>query len=265
MRYQSKPAHFHMLYNFPNSNLPVTREMLYQSRPAHLQMLSILAAASLEEYENQTGIALSEHPLAEQVRQSDSAESVTAILQEQLTARSGRSALGGTGIIMNSLSSVVSVLYTLSVEVNLNWVRSKMLFGLFHLSCLLYSHSALQNQYIPGLLSYSLYVSFLHSYVRVFDVQMLQTVKDVSALDPLVDLLESIESIVKHIDIYSKVPHTATMTETVMETLVELLSILGLATKLVKQRQPGEPFLDGILSGSTQSRDTCKEVIWREF
>jgi hypothetical protein len=69
---------------------------------------------------------------------------------------------------------------------------------------------------------------------------MLQTVRDVSALDPLVDLLESIESFLRHLDICTKVPHTAAMTETVVKTLVELLSILGLATKLVERRQPGE-------------------------
>ena len=103
--------------------------MRYQSKPDHFQMLLILATVSLEEYENQTGIALSEHPLAEQVRRSDSAESVTAILQEQLPAGSGPSALGVTGRIMKSISRVVSVLYTLSVIPNLNWVRSKMLVG----------------------------------------------------------------------------------------------------------------------------------------
>jgi hypothetical protein len=51
---------------------------------------------------------------------------------------------------------------------------------------------------MPGLPSYSLYVSpsFLPTYFS--DVQIIQTVKDVSALDPLVDLLESIESILRH-------------------------------------------------------------------
>jgi hypothetical protein len=72
---------------------------------------------------------------------------------------------------------------------------------------------------------------------------MLQTVKDVSALDPLVDLLESIESILKHLDICTKVPLTDAMTETLLQTLVQLLFILGLATKLVKQRQPDAPSL----------------------
>jgi hypothetical protein len=94
---------------------------------------------------------------------------------------------------------------------------------------------------------------------------MLQTVKDVSALDPLADLLESIEFFLKHLDICIKVPHTAPMTETVVKTLLELLSILGLATKLVKQRQPSECLLAGVLSDSMQRRDICKETLWREF
>ena len=89
-----------------------------------------LFAASLEEYKKQTGVALSEHPLNEQLRYSDSAESVTAILKEQIPACSE---IGRTDRITKSLSSVVSVLYTLSFSVDLNWVRSKTLFGLFHL------------------------------------------------------------------------------------------------------------------------------------
>jgi hypothetical protein len=94
---------------------------------------------------------------------------------------------------------------------------------------------------------------------------MLQTVRDVSALDPLVDLLESIESFLRHLDICTKVPHTAAMTETLVKTLVELLSILGLATKLVERRQPGECLLVRILSDSMQHRDICKEALWREL
>ena len=92
-------------------------------------MLFDLFAASLQGYEEQTGISLSKHPLAEQLRYSDSAESVTAILQEQVSVRSE---FGGTDRITKSLSSVVSVLYTLSASVDLNWVRSKVLIGLFH-------------------------------------------------------------------------------------------------------------------------------------
>ena len=112
---------------------------------------------------------------------------------------------------------------------------------------------------MPGLPSYSLYVSpsFLPTYFS--DVQIIQTVKDVSALDPLVDLLESIQSYLKYLDICTIVPYTAAMTETVVKTVSELLSILGLATKFVKQRQAGEYLLAGILSNSMrrQRREIC--------
>ena len=50
-----------------------------------------------------------------------------------------------------------------------------------------------------------------------------------------------------------------------MKTVVELLSVLGLATKLVKQRQLGECLLAGILSDSTERRDVCEEALWREL
>jgi hypothetical protein len=94
---------------------------------------------------------------------------------------------------------------------------------------------------------------------------MLQTVKDVGAFDPVVNLLESIESFLKHLDICTKVPLTAAMTETIVMTVMELLSILGLATKLVKQKQPGECLLAGILSDSMHRRDICTEALWREL
>jgi hypothetical protein len=139
--------------------------MRHQSRPADFQMLFNLSAASLEDFEKQTGIALSKHPLTEQLRDSDSAESVIAILQEQVP---DCSKFGGSDRITKSLRNVVSVLYTLSISVNIYWVRSKMLIGLFHFSYLFYRRSPLRHQYMTGLLSYSQYVSFLLPYVRIF-------------------------------------------------------------------------------------------------
>ena len=77
----------------------------------------------------QTGIALSNHPLVEQLRYPDSAESVTAFLQGKVPACSE---FGATDRITKSLSSVVSVLYALPVF-HLYWVSPKVLIGLFHL------------------------------------------------------------------------------------------------------------------------------------
>ncbi len=55
------------------------------------------------------------------------------------------------------------------------------------------------------------------------DIQLFQTVKDVKRLNPLVDLLESIESLPKYLYICTEIPPTTTITLIVMKTLVELL------------------------------------------
>jgi hypothetical protein len=48
--------------------------------------LCVLFKAVLEDYEKQTGIALAKHPLAEQLQDCDSVESVTAVFREQTQA-----------------------------------------------------------------------------------------------------------------------------------------------------------------------------------
>ena len=92
---------------------------------------------------------------------------------------------------------------------------------------------------------------------------MFQAVKDVGAHDPVIGLLESIESIMKHLDIYTEIRPTVAMTEIVVKTLGELLLILALATKLIKQGQPGESLAD-IFSNSTKRRKICREAFWKE-
>jgi hypothetical protein len=51
-----------------------------QSGSSHLR---VLFDAALEDYKQQTGIELTEHPLAERLQNCNSVESVTAILREQ--------------------------------------------------------------------------------------------------------------------------------------------------------------------------------------
>ena len=45
--------------------------------------LGVLFEAALEDYKQQTGVELAEHPLAERLQDCNSVESVTAILREQ--------------------------------------------------------------------------------------------------------------------------------------------------------------------------------------
>ena len=100
--------------------------------------------------------------------------------------------------------------------------------------------------------------------MRICDIQVLQAVKDVGAHGPLIGLLESIESLLTHLDIYTEICPTAAMTEIVVKTLGELLSILAMATKLINQGQPGVSLITDILHASMKRREICREAFWKE-
>jgi hypothetical protein len=73
------------------------------------------------------------------------------------------------------------------------------------------------------------------------NIQVYQTVESViDSYDGLVDLLQSIEHFLNRLDIYTKVPPSAGMTEMIVKILVELLSILALATKQIRQGKSSE-------------------------
>src|SRR6266851_7196133 len=68
--------------------------------------------SALQDYQNQTGTTLVNHPLAEKLQYCDSVDSVTAVLQDQ--AQAFTEFRGGDGRIMKSLKTVVLVLDSLS-------------------------------------------------------------------------------------------------------------------------------------------------------
>ena len=82
--------------------------MSNQSGPSRFETLF---ESALRDYEEQTGIPLAKHPLAEQFQKCQSVDSVTALLQG--TARAFRKFRGGDKI-MKTLKSVVSVLHRVS-------------------------------------------------------------------------------------------------------------------------------------------------------
>jgi hypothetical protein len=101
--------------------------------------------------------------------------------------------------------------------------------------------------------------SSLSAHLR--DIQTYQAVKGVlDDYDTLADLLESVEHFLNRLDIYTKIPPTVGMTEMIIKILVELLSILALATKQVHQGKLSKCALGEILYCLTmQRRSTCQE------
>jgi hypothetical protein len=73
--------------------------------------LRVLFEHALQSYEEQTGIALAKHPLAEQLQKCNSVESVSDVLREQTQAFDD---FRGKDKILKSLKNAISVLYKVS-------------------------------------------------------------------------------------------------------------------------------------------------------
>ena len=65
-----------------------------------------------------------------------------------------------------------------------------------------------------------------------------QAAKDVRAShDTLVDIFERIEMFFRRVEVYTELQPSAEMMNMIIEILVEVISILGIATKEVKQNR----------------------------
>ena len=99
---------------------------------SHLQALFKVA---LRDYEVTTNLTLAKHPLAEQLGNCHSVESVTALLQYQVQSMREFS---GSSKMMKLVESTVSVLHRLSaidaLGVAIGLVRRRMLIEAFHFS-----------------------------------------------------------------------------------------------------------------------------------
>jgi hypothetical protein len=93
-----------------------------------------LFESTLQDYQNQTGITLAEHPFAEQLQNCHTVESITALLQGQVQALDE---FKGSDRILKSLKNIVSVIYSLSASAALGdaigLVRRKLLMSVPHL------------------------------------------------------------------------------------------------------------------------------------
>lgn len=77
--------------------------------------------------------------------------------------------------------------------------------------------------------------------------------------DELVDFLESIEQLIKPLDIYAQIPATPTMDEIIVKIMAELLSTLALTTKeLMHGRRSECDLADMLLLTQTTQRDSSR-------
>ena len=79
--------------------------------------------------------------------------------------------------------------------------------------------------------------------LRTSDVNayILQAARDVrSSHETLIDIFERIENCFRRLEVYTEVPPTPEMMDMMVKIMVEILSILGIATKEIKQGRTSE-------------------------
>ena len=95
------------------------------------------------------------------------------------------------------------------------------------------------------------------------DVRVVQAAKDVStSQETLIDLFNRIESFFRRLEIYTEVPPTVAMTEMLVEIMVEVLTLLAVATKEMKLGRMSEltPRHMSTISDSDLFRKVFEEV-----
>jgi DNA-binding ferritin-like protein len=82
----------------------------------------------------------------------------------------------------------------------------------------------------------------LNTFARVVEKSSIpQAAKDVnSSQDTLLDLFERIENFFRRLETYTEMPPTTEMMDVTMKIMVEVLCILAIATKEIKQSRTSE-------------------------
>jgi hypothetical protein len=122
--------------------------------------------------------------------------------------------------------------------------------------------------YLPPLLSFLMYVvraALRFMCIYPCEIQVDQVAKGViSTWDAVLELLESIEHFLNRLDIYMCIPRTPAMDQMVAKIMVELLSMLALATRDLKQGRSSESVLADVLPYSAHRSQMRKESIQAE-
>ncbi|KAF8258919.1 hypothetical protein EI94DRAFT_1067454 [Lactarius quietus] len=156
---------------------------------------------AFDDYAKQVGTDLTKNPLADALRASDSSNAVLELLQEK--AHAFKDYRDGDRKLISWLKPVVQVVH---------------------------GFSGVLEQFIslvPFPPASAIFVSV--------DVLLTAAIGVSSSYDSLVDLFECLGNFLKRLEIYTAIPFTPLMVDIIVKMLVELLSVLALATKQIQQ------------------------------
>jgi len=197
--------------------------------------------SALDAYKRRTSQDLASHPLLPKLQSCNSPDAILAILGERIPGLGQPQNNDGT--FSKWLVPTVNVLYAFSATLGEG-------VGLVSITLLPLRTSALisiSQVFSPARVIFAgIGVLFLVctlpcSPPHTVLTRVLQAAKDVSASqDKLVDLFNRIGHFFRRLEIYTEVPPTSAMTDIIVEIMVEVLAILGIATKEMKRGRASE-------------------------
>jgi len=202
---------------------------------------SQLVIDALGVYANLTGVDLSKNPFAEKLQRCNTPDVILQLLQER--EKAFKEYRDDDRRLIKSISPGVRVLHAFS-----NFLGE----AISLVSCVLTSPVALDfpcqcfNVILLGPLPTGKgclcrhrcspsRTSLQHHRISS-DISSSQAASGVnSSYDALLELFECLGSFLKRLEIYTNIPPTPIMTDIIVKILLELLSVLALATKQIKQ------------------------------
>ncbi|KAH9061872.1 hypothetical protein EDB87DRAFT_1609873 [Lactarius vividus] len=183
----------------------------------------LIFSTALKAYEKQTKRDLLAHPLASQLENCETLDSILSVLQSQVNdldqARKSDERL--TKWLGPTVNVLLAFSATLGEGVGLVFSPAKVIFT------------------GAGVL--------------------LQAAKDVTTIQVvLIDIFERIENFFKRLETYTSVRATAAMTDIIVKIMVEVLNILAIATKEIKQRRT-KKYLKKLI-GKTDIEDALRRL-----
>jgi len=202
---------------------------------------------AIEAYKKKTKKDLRSHPLLDKLQNCDSPNAVLNILYEQIPGFDQSCSTDDNLKLTKWLNPTINVLYTFSGVIgggvglaSPKELRVKVVPDLifdWHTD-IPTSYSDLHWHRRPSLSEY--FFSF-NQFRAYRDAKLSQAAKAVSdSQDVLATVFERIENFFRRLEIYVEVPPTAGMTDIIVKIMVEVLSILSIATKDIKQSRASE-------------------------
>ena len=207
-----------------------------------------------------TGIDLSESPLAAMLEHSNSPEAILLLLQERQNAL--KTYRDSNRRLIGYIGPAVEILHAFS--------------GIFGEAV---SHERLSVTYLPvNLLTWPRQIPFSPAKAVFTSIDVLLTVRPLNTLfnqvpcnlrrcqaasgvsssyDALLGLFERLGNFLKCLKIYVRIPSTTAMTVIIVKIMVQVLSVLALGTKQIKQGQISRCTITYIACGSM-----CHRVVF---